>query len=52
MISSKGQANYVHHRANRIYREALVYSVFGQTLSVLIEQLNKLSDFHRYHTES
>lgn len=39
IISSKGEANQESHYANRIYREALVYSVSGQTIPVLTHSL-------------
>ncbi|WP_017293297.1 acyl-CoA dehydrogenase family protein [Geminocystis herdmanii] len=39
IISSKGQANQDDNSANRYYREALVYSVSGQTIPVLQESL-------------
>lgn len=39
IISSKGEANQESHCANRIYREALVYSVSGQTMPILINSL-------------
>ncbi|MGI0483281.1 acyl-CoA dehydrogenase family protein [Geminocystis sp. CENA526] len=39
IISSKGQANQENHPANRYYREALVYSVSGQTIPILQESL-------------
>ncbi|MBF2056731.1 MAG: hypothetical protein IGQ45_05780 [Cyanobacterium sp. T60_A2020_053] len=35
VMSSKGGANLSCHPANRLYREALVYSVSGQTMDVL-----------------
>lgn len=39
IISSKGEANQEYHCANRIYREALVYSVSGQTIPILTHSL-------------
>lgn len=39
IISSKGEANQEYHSANRIYREALVYSVSGQTIPILTNSL-------------
>lgn len=42
VVSSKGKANENHNRANRIYREALVYSVSGQTLPVLTKTLQQI----------
>lgn len=43
IISSKGQANQYKHPANRYYREALVYSVSGQTMPILEHTLSSLS---------
>ncbi len=43
IITSKGAANIREHPANRIYREALVYGVSGQTLGVLIESIATLN---------
>ncbi|BAQ62513.1 acyl-CoA dehydrogenase family protein [Geminocystis sp. NIES-3708] len=42
IVSSKGESNQEYHDANRIYREALVYSVSGQTTSVLNRSLETL----------
>jgi predicted house-cleaning noncanonical NTP pyrophosphatase (MazG superfamily)/alkylation response protein AidB-like acyl-CoA dehydrogenase len=44
IISSKGQANQYDHPANRYYREALVYSVSGQTIPVLQDSLSLLGN--------
>lgn len=41
---SSGAANYTHHPAQRIYREALVYSVSGQTIDLMAATLNRLID--------
>jgi predicted house-cleaning noncanonical NTP pyrophosphatase (MazG superfamily) len=42
VISSKGKANYQSNSANRIYREALVYGVSGQTIPILTKTLANL----------
>lgn len=42
VISSSGAASYIHHSANRIYREALIFSVFGQTTKVMETSLKLL----------
>ena len=42
VITSKGKANYQNNSANRIYREALVYGVSGQTIPVLTKTLENL----------
>ncbi|BAQ66292.1 acyl-CoA dehydrogenase family protein [Geminocystis sp. NIES-3709] len=39
IITSKGEANQYDHPANRMYREALLYSVSGQTIPVLNNSL-------------
>jgi kynurenine formamidase/alkylation response protein AidB-like acyl-CoA dehydrogenase len=39
---SSGAANYMHHPAQRIYREALVFTVTGQTSAVMEATLKKL----------
>ncbi|MDY6938014.1 MAG: acyl-CoA dehydrogenase family protein [Cyanobacteriota bacterium] len=39
---SSGAANYSHHRAGRVYREALVYTVSGQTTAVMEATLARL----------
>ncbi|MGB7445133.1 MAG: acyl-CoA dehydrogenase family protein [Coleofasciculaceae cyanobacterium] len=39
---SSGAANYKHHGAGRVYREALVFTVSGQTTAVMEATLNKL----------
>jgi kynurenine formamidase/alkylation response protein AidB-like acyl-CoA dehydrogenase len=38
-----GAANYKHHHAQRVYREALVYTVTGQTRDVMAATLEKLT---------
>ncbi|WP_330202229.1 nucleoside triphosphate pyrophosphohydrolase [Cyanobacterium sp. Dongsha4] len=42
IITSKGTANIDYNPANRVYREALVYSVSGQTLPLLKESCYSL----------
>lgn len=42
VIVSSGAANSKHHSAQRIYREALVFSVAGQTSAVLEASLDRL----------
>ena len=39
---SSGAANYSHHPAQRVYREALVFTVFGQTTDVMTATLTQL----------
>ncbi len=39
---SGGAANYSHHQAQRIYREALVFTVTGQTTAVMAATLERL----------
>ncbi|MFH7026702.1 MAG: cyclase family protein [Heteroscytonema crispum UTEX LB 1556] len=39
---SSGAANYMHHPAQRVYREALVFTVTGQTSAVMEATLEKL----------
>ena len=39
---SSGTANYRHHAAQRVYREALVFTVSGQTISVMEASLAQL----------
>ncbi|BAZ40074.1 acyl-CoA dehydrogenase family protein-like [Calothrix sp. NIES-4101] len=43
IVISGGAANYKHHHAQRIYREALVYTVTGQTRDVMAATLEKLT---------
>ncbi|MBD2431885.1 MULTISPECIES: cyclase family protein [Fischerella] len=40
---SSGAANYLHHPAQRVYREALVFTVTGQTSAVMEATLERLS---------
>lgn len=44
IITSKGESNQEYHDANRIYREALVYSVSGQTIPLLTRSLEALTN--------
>lgn len=39
---SSGAANHSHHSAQRIYREALVYTVSGQTIELMAATLERL----------
>jgi len=39
---SSGAANYMHHPAQRVYREALVFTVTGQTTAVMEATLQRL----------
>lgn len=41
---SSGAANYTHHPAQRVYREALVFTVSGQTTAVMEATLRQLVD--------
>ncbi|KJH72497.1 acyl-CoA dehydrogenase family protein [Aliterella atlantica] len=41
---SSGAANHNHHPAQRIYREALVYTVSGQSTDLMAATLNRLID--------
>jgi alkylation response protein AidB-like acyl-CoA dehydrogenase len=42
---SSGAANYTHHPAQRVYREALVFTVSGQTTAVMEATLDRLVNF-------
>jgi len=42
VIVSSGAANYKYHAAQRVYREALVFSVSGQTTLAMEATLNRL----------
>jgi hypothetical protein len=42
---SSGAANGIVHPAGRVYREALVYTVSGQTKDVMEATLDRLSEF-------
>lgn len=41
---SRGAANYSSHPAQRVYREALAFTVFGQTTAVMEATLKRLVD--------
>ena len=45
VIVSKGAANLLDHPAQRVYREALAFSVFGQTNAVMDASLSRLAQF-------
>lgn len=40
---ARGSANYSYHPAQRVYREALAYTVFGQTTDVMAATLSRLA---------
>ena len=42
VVASSGAANYLHSSAGRIYREALLFSVSGQTTDVMESSLKRL----------
>ncbi|MBW4494212.1 MAG: acyl-CoA dehydrogenase family protein [Oscillatoria princeps RMCB-10] len=42
VAASSGAANYKHHAAQRVYREALVFAVAGQTTAVMEATLSRL----------
>jgi alkylation response protein AidB-like acyl-CoA dehydrogenase len=42
VAASSGAANYKHHAAQRVYREALVFAVAGQTTALMEATLNRL----------
>lgn len=42
IIASSGAANSLEHPAQRVYREALMFSVFGQTTAVMEATLHQL----------
>lgn len=44
VIATSGAANYQDHPAGRVYREALLFSVSGQTTAVMEESLKALSN--------
>ena len=46
VVASGGAANYAHSHAGRVYREALLFSVSGQTTDVMAASLKQLSDFN------
>lgn len=43
VLASSGAANQSHHPAQRVYREALMFSVSGQTTAVLEASLERLA---------
>lgn len=43
IVASGGSANLNHHPAGRVYREALVYNVSGQTQDVMAATLDRLT---------
>ena len=43
VVASSGAANYLHSSAGRIYREALLFSVSGQTTDVMESSLKRLT---------
>lgn len=45
VISSSGAANAQSHPAQRVYREALLFSVSGQTKAVMEASLNTIADY-------
>lgn len=42
VIASSGAANYQDHPGGRVYREALLFSVSGQTIDVMEESLKRI----------
>ncbi len=42
VTASSGGANFLSHPAQRVYREALVFTVLGQTTEIMEETLNQL----------
>jgi alkylation response protein AidB-like acyl-CoA dehydrogenase len=42
VIVSRGAANYSHHPAQRVYREALAFTIFGQTTAIMEATLKQL----------
>lgn len=49
---SSGSANDLNHPAQRVYREALVYTVSGQTPAIMEATLKQLTSPQRYHSKS
>ena len=43
VAASRGAANYSHHPAQRIYREALAFTVFGQNTDVMNATLKRVA---------
>ena len=48
VVASSGAANYLHSNAARVYREALLFSVSGQTADVMESSLKHLSNSSQY----
>ncbi len=44
VIATSGAANYQHNSAGRVYREALLFSVSGQTTAVMEESLRRCTN--------
>ena len=42
VVASSGAANYLHSSVGRVYREALLFSVSGQTTDVMAASLKNL----------
>lgn len=49
VTASRGSANYHHHPAQRIYREALAFTVFGQNTDVMTATLNQIAGDTKPH---
>ncbi|KKD35466.1 acyl-CoA dehydrogenase family protein [Limnoraphis robusta] len=45
VIASSGAANLSQHHAQRVYREALVYSISGQTKGLMEASLKQIAEF-------
>ena len=43
VTASRGSANYSHHPAQRVYREALAFTVFGQNTDVMTATLDRIA---------
>lgn len=43
VVVSRGSANYSNHPAQRVYREALAFTIFGQTTAVMEATLKRLT---------
>ena len=43
VAASRGSANYSHHPAQRVYREALAFTVFGQNTDVMTATLDRIA---------
>ena len=44
ITAASGSANYLHSSAGRVYREALLFSVSGQTVDVMAASLEQLTN--------